>query len=344
MVAVDLATGATKWKVSLKGAKDSKGTTFDPSQHLQRPAILIANGYAYAGFGGNIGDCGNYHGWVIGVPLDGNKANVKAWKPTNSKSAVWGPGGPASDGNAIYVTTGNGGQSASWAGSEGVIRLGFDLSFTGDNHDFYSPGDWANLDSSDQDISGSGPLVIDAPGMAKKLVLALGKNGDAYLVDATNMGGVNGALVAHENVSNGAISNAAAWAKIGDSVYVVANNNWTSGSGCANGGGDLFAMKIDASNKLTEVWCGDSGGHTSPIITTTDGSSDPIVWIGGGNDSAGGGGGGDGKLHAFDLLTGDEIANSASIPNMAVLSSTLIAANGHIYAVSNNGKVYGVST
>src|SRR5262249_20114827 len=59
MIAVDLTTGATKWKVSLKGVKDPKGTTFDPSQHLQRPAILIVNGYAYAGFGGNIGDCGN---------------------------------------------------------------------------------------------------------------------------------------------------------------------------------------------------------------------------------------------------------------------------------------------
>src|SRR5262249_33473731 len=195
------------------------------------------------------------------------------WRPADNKSGVWGPGGPSSDGNGIFITTGNGGGPASWAGSEGVIRLGFDLSFTSDNADYYTPDDFADLDGSDQDISGSGALVIDAPGLSKKLVLALGKNGDAYLIDAANMGGVGGQLVARSNVSNGAISNAAAWAKIGSDVYVVANNSWTGGGGCAKGGGDLFAIKISSANKISEVWCGESGGHRSRIITTTDGTN-----------------------------------------------------------------------
>jgi hypothetical protein len=343
MVGLDVATGKTKWSVSLKGVKDAKGNVFDPAPQLQRPAILIVNGYAYAGFGGNIGDCGTYHGWIIGVPLDGNKANVKAWRPQTSKAAIWGPGGPSSDGSAVYVTTGNGAGGASWAGSEGVIRLGFDLSFTSDPKDYFAPSDFANMDSTDQDISGSGPLVLDAPALGKTVILALGKNGDAYLIDAANMGGVGATILDHQNVSAGAISNAAAWATVGGSVYVVANNNWTAGNGCAMGGGDLFAIKIDSSLKMTEVWCADSGGHTSPIITTSDGTNDAIVWIGGGSDGAGGGGAGDDKLHAFDLLTGTEIPNSASVPGMAVLSSTLIAAKGRIYAASNKGTVHAVA-
>jgi outer membrane protein assembly factor BamB len=340
---LDIASGMTKWKVPLSGVKDGSGNSFDPSQHLQRAAALAINGYAYFGFGGNIGDCGNYNGWVIAVSLDGDATKTKAWRPDDSQSGVWGPGGPASDGNALYVTTGNGSGPASWAGSEGVIRLGFDLSFTKNAMDYFAPSDFANLDGSDRDISGSGPLVIDTPS-GKQLVLALGKDSNAYLIDRTNMGGVGGTLVDQQTVSNGAISNAGAWANIGGATYVVANNNWTAGSGCAMGGGDLFAIKIDPStNKMSEIWCGTSGGHTSPIITSSDGMNDAIVWIGGGNDSAGGGGQGDGKLHAYDLLTGMAIPNTASIQGMAVLNSSLIAAGGRIYAASNKGVVYAVT-
>jgi outer membrane protein assembly factor BamB len=344
VVGLDLATGMTKWKVSLSGVSDGKGNTFDPSQHLQRPAALIANGTAYFGFGGNIGDCGTYDGWVIAVPLDGTASKVRAWRPDDSKSGVWAPGGPSADQNSIFVTTGNGSGPATWAGSEGVIRLGFDLSFTGNSMDYYAPGNYAALDAHDTDISGSGPLLIDAPS-GKQLVLALGKDGNAYLIDRTSLGGVGGTLLDQQTVSNGAISNAAAWANVGGATYVVANNSWTAGFGCSkDSSGDLFAIKIDSNSKMSEIWCGNSGGHTSPIITTSDGMNDALVWVGGGSDGAPPAAGtGDGNLHVFDLLTGSEITNSASIPGMAVLSSSLIAANGHIYAASNTGTVYAVS-
>jgi hypothetical protein len=82
--------------------------------------------------------------------------------------------------------------------------------------------------------------------------------------------------------------------------------------------------------------------------------NEALVWVGGGNSvmdpthaggikNAPGGGAGDGKLHAFDLVKGTEIPNMASVPGMAAVSSSLIAANGHIYAVSAAGKVYAVT-
>jgi hypothetical protein len=251
----------------------------------------------------------------------------------------------------VFITTGNAPGGSAWAGQESVIKLGLDLTFTGTNTDYFTPSDFRNLDSNDIDISGSGPMVIDAPGMAKKLVLALGKDGKAYLIDPANMGGMGGTILATTTVSHGAISNAAAWASIGGTVYVVANNNWTQGSGCALGGMDknggnnqndnLFMFTISASNTITEVWCGNSGGHTSPIITTSDGTNDAIVWIGGG--SSGNGGPGDNKLHAFDLLSGVEIPNTASVAGMATLSSSLMAAHGRIYAASTQGSVYAIT-
>jgi hypothetical protein len=340
---LDLATGMTKWKVSLKGLMDAKGTAFTPSNQLQRTATLIVNGYAYFGFGGNIGDKPPYSGWLMAVPLTGNMANAKAWKPADSKCGIWGPGGPSSDGNSIFVTTGNGTGPASWAGSEGVIRLGFDLSFTGNAMDYFAPSSYARLDGADLDISGCGPVVVDAASL--KGVLALGKDGNAYLVDRTNMGGVGGKLAATAAVSTGSISSAPAWANIGGSIYAVSNVSWTKGATtCTKGGGDLFALKIAATNpsSITEVWCGAAGGRSAPIITSSDGTNDAIAWVGGGADGAGGGGAGDGKLHAYDLLTGTPIANSASIPGMAVLSSTLMVANGRIYAASNTGKIFAV--
>jgi hypothetical protein len=319
---------------------------------LQRTAALIVPGntaattFAYFAFAGNIGDQGNYFGWVIGVPLDGNKANAKGWRPGAAHSGIWGPGGPSSDGSSLFVTTGNAPGGSSWAGQESVIRLGLDLSFTGNAMDYFTPSNFAALDVGDTDISGSGALVIDAPGAAssKKLVLALGKDSNAYLIDPANMGGQGGTILKQARVSNGAISNAAAWMNIGGTIYVVANNNWTAGSGCAlpnSGANNLFAFTIDASNTIKEIWCGNSGGHTSPIITSTDGKSEPIVWIGGG--SSGNGGPGDNKLHAFDLLTGTEIPNTVSVPGMATLSASLIAAKGRIYAASTQGVVYAVT-
>jgi len=355
---LDLATGATKFPpVSLTGVKDSKGRTFGPTDHEQRSAVLIVPGasaattFAYFTFAGNIGDQGAYFGWVIGVPLDGNKTNIKAWRTDAAHSGIWGPGGPSSDGRNVFVTTGNAPGGSAWGQQESVIKLGLDLAFSGAGTDYFTPGDWQMLDRGDTDISGSGPVVLDAPGMPKKLVLALGKDGNAYLIDPANMGGMGGTIVAQATVSHGAISNAAAWASIGGKVYVVANNNWTAGSGCAlagmdkNGGNNqndnLFMFTIDASNAITEVWCGNSGGHTSPIITTTDGTSEPIVWVGGG--SAGNGGPGDNKLHAFDLLNGVEIPNTASVAGMATLSSSLMAAGGRIYAASTQGTLYAVT-
>src|SRR5262249_11970501 len=39
---------------------------FDASAAGQRGALTLANGRVYVPFGGRAGDCGSYHGWVVG--------------------------------------------------------------------------------------------------------------------------------------------------------------------------------------------------------------------------------------------------------------------------------------
>jgi outer membrane protein assembly factor BamB len=343
------AGGMPKWSVNLSMVKDSMGRAFTPQPQNQRGAALILNGNAYFVFGGHIGDCSGYNGWVMSIPLDGNVANARGWRTDSDQSGIWGPGGAASDGQSIFVTTGNihdGTFGQSWAGSESLMRLGLDLSFTGpccggtagstNTADYFTPANWDNLDRNDTDMSGSGPLVIDAPSMTPSaLVMAMGKDGNLYLVDRSGFGGIGATIVGQSHVLDGEISNAGAFATVGGSTYVVMRPNGTGnvGSGCMTGSGDLVAVKLDmtAPNKMATIWCANSGGNSSPVITSSDGANDAMVWIAGAE--------GDSQLHAFDLLTGTQVFAGGSVNNMRHLSSSLLVANGRIYA-AGDGKVY----
>jgi len=338
--AIDACNGGMpKWSVDVSMVKDAMGRAFTAMPQNQRGAALIVNGYAYFVYGGHIGDCGPYNGWVMAVPLDGNVANAHGWRTDSDQSGIWGPGGPSSDGQSVFVTTGNiwdGTFGRSWAGSEAVFRLGLDLSFTKATQDYYTPANWDALDRSDTDMSGSGALVIDAPGMTPSaLLMAMGKDGNLYLLDRTNLGGMGATIVGTSHVLNAEISNAGAFATISGTTYVVMRPNSTGnvGAGCATGSGDLVAVKLDmtAPNKMANVWCANSGGNSSPVITSSDGTKDALVWVAGAE--------GDSQLHAFDLLTGTPVFAGGSVNNMRHLSSTLLVANGRIYA-AGDGQVY----
>ena len=41
----------------------------------ERGALALVNGIVYVPFSGHAGDCGNYHGWVVGVNIN-NPSNV----------------------------------------------------------------------------------------------------------------------------------------------------------------------------------------------------------------------------------------------------------------------------
>jgi hypothetical protein len=326
-----------KWKVPLETVKDAMGNAFSPTGQNERCAALIQGGYAYFAFGGNVGDCGNYHGWVFGIPTDGDPTHAHAWRTQVGKAGIWGPGGAASDGQSIFVTTGNGaGGGATWAEQEGILRLGIDLSFTHSNADFYSPANWQALDQADLDMSGSGPLVIDAPGMTPSaLVMAQGKDGNLYLVDRANLGGVGAATVGTLHVMVSTINNAGAFATIGGTTYVIVRGN--NGAGCPNGtSGNVVAVKLDPAQpqKMAMAWCGNGGGRGDPIITSSDGNADAIVWVAGAE--------GDAKLHAFDLVSGQSLFVGGSIPGVRHLSTTLLAAHGRIFA-AGDGQVFALT-
>ena len=190
---------------------------FDSSVQSQRAALGVVGGILYVPYGGRFGDCGNYRGRLISVPIN-NPGSVMSWATTARGGGIWGVGGVASDGTDQFVTTGNTfGTGGVWSGGEAIIRFQPGPIFS----DYWAPPNWLNLDNGDIDLGGSGPVLLDVPGATpSSLVLALGKDGNAYLLDRNNLGGVS-MPVASLHVSNGSIIQAAATYRTNQATYVA---------------------------------------------------------------------------------------------------------------------------
>jgi PQQ-like domain len=319
------------WPVDVAAARPGS-LAFNAAVQNQRGALALLGGTLYVPYGGHFGDCGDYHGWVVGVPT-GRPASAGAWATRATGGGIWAPGGIAADGGALYVATGNTFGASSWGDGESVIRLGPGPSFSREPADFFAPATWAALDRADADLGGSGPILVDVPGATpSQLVVALGKDGNAYLIDRPRMGGIGGAVAARR-VSTDAIIGAAAAYTTGRGTYVVFPGR---GIGCPRGqAGDLTAIRIDAASPptMTVAWCAAQHGRGSPIVTTTDGRSDAIVWSVGA--------GGDGRLRGFDGETGQVVFDGGPGEAMSGVQryQTPVVAKGRIFVVGDR-EVY----
>jgi len=136
----------------------------------------------------------------VGVDIN-NPSNVHAWATTAIGGGIWGHGGVASDGTNMFVVTGNTFNANVWSGGEAIIRLQAGPTWTGQPTDYWAPTNWQSLDAGDTDLGGVSATVIDVPGATpSQLVLALGKDRNAYLVNRNDLGGI-AAPVAQANVS-----------------------------------------------------------------------------------------------------------------------------------------------
>src|SRR5439155_2572787 len=153
----------------------------------QRGALGLANGYVYVPFGGRAGDCGPYHGWVIGVPTNGSKT-VAVYETPSTAEGIWAPGGMAIDntnGNVLFAT-GNAIPCAGASRSDSVVRTNSSLAPTG----FFQPADWSNhWCGPDSDLGSVSPVII-----SPTLMFTTGKYGQGFLIDPSNPGGTNGQL------------------------------------------------------------------------------------------------------------------------------------------------------
>jgi len=322
---VDTGTINSGWPVDVNATAKSGSTVFTSATHNQRGALTVLGGTVYVPYGGHYGDCGTYYGWLVGIALN-NPSNVVAWATRANGGGSWGVGGVASDGVDPFIATGNTFGASVWGGGEAIVRFQPGPVFSGLSLDYWAPTNWMALDNGDTDLGGSGPLLVDVPGATPpQLVVALGKDGNAYLLNRTNLGGIRIPL-AQAHVASGSIIQAAATYRTTQGTYVV----------FSSGGGTLTSLKIAAAPppSITTAWTAAVTGRASPFVTSTDGTNNVIVWTFGAE--------GDQRLHGFDGDTGAVVYSGGGANELMAGThhmSTAIAARGRIY-VANDNKVY----
>ncbi len=326
---LNVDTGATNpgWPVDVNAAATYNGTTFTSLVQNERAALGLVNGVIYVPYSGHAGDCGLYRGWVVGVPIN-NPGSVTAWATDAIGGGIWAVGGVASDGSNPFIASGNTfNTGGTWSGGEAVIRFQPGPIFTGNPADYWVPTNWLTLDNGDTDLGGSGPLLVDVPGATpSSLVVQLGKDGKAYLLNRENLGGIT-APVASSQVSGSSIIQAAATYRTNQGTYVVFRANSST----------LSAFRITVTNPpaITSLWSKTQTGVGSPFVTSTDVTSNVIVWAVGS--------GGDQRLHGYDGDTGNVVYAGGGANELMAgthsYSTTGIAARGRIYIGTDN-KVY----
>jgi outer membrane protein assembly factor BamB len=330
--ALSLADGTVEpgWPVDVATALHGN---FDPMVQNQRSALALFGGRVFVPFGGLAGDCGIYHGMVAGFST-AEPGKTASFVTRARAGGIWAQGGVTSDGKSLFAATGNTMFVKEWGDGEAVLRFGPDLARPIAERDYFAPSDWRDLDARDLDLGGSAPIPLDVPSAkgVRKLILALGKNGDAYLLDRDNLGGIGGQLASTHVSPMRIIAAPAVWSA-GDGVFVALQDD---GANCPpdKAGKGLLVLKIraDPAPAIDTAWCGAIASYSgSPIVTTTDGHSNPIVFALGAA--------GDRRLYAFRGDTGELIAAPRDRMIGTTKFQTLIAADGRLYFTAG-GKVY----
>ena len=145
---------------------------------LQRVSLAIANGRIYVGYGGNDGDCGSYHGWIVGV-REAGAPDLKSFEVAadGEGGAIWESGGGiAVDGSGdLYVTTGNANPDPPQGGpdpkryTESVVKLSPELTPLASFKDRIAGGD--------EDLSTSNPVLLP-----DGLLFAVGKTDVGFVL------------------------------------------------------------------------------------------------------------------------------------------------------------------
>jgi outer membrane protein assembly factor BamB len=171
----------------VKGSRSVDPPGDSPRTEQQRGALTLSAGTVYVAYGGLEGDCGQYHGWVVGAPVSGGAATAYQ-VPCHRECGLWAPGGPTIDtGGDLWVASGNGDSTTTFDYGNTVLRLSPDLKLK----DWFAPSNWASLNSSDTDLGSISPALL-----GDGLVWISGKGATGYLLRQDHLGHIGGQAAA----------------------------------------------------------------------------------------------------------------------------------------------------
>ncbi|MCI4364982.1 MAG: PQQ-binding-like beta-propeller repeat protein [Thermoplasmata archaeon] len=213
----------------------------NPVVEQERGALALANGVVYIPFGGLDGDCGQYHGWVVGVRTDGTGGLLSYQVPTGREGGIWSPAGIAVGANGdLYVATGNSAATTTFDYGDAVIQLSPALQVLS----YFAPTNWAQLNSGDVDLGSVAPTLLPNGDLFQ-----IGKEGVGYVLSGSNLGGIGGQIYS-SNVCSGAF---AGTAHVADSVLTA----------CVDG---IFKVVVGTSS-FSVAWSSSSFDAGAPIVT-----------------------------------------------------------------------------
>lgn len=273
-----------------------------PANQQQRAALIVANGHVYVAFGGLLGDCATYHGWVVGVALDGQGDLLDYRVPSGNKAGIWAASGIAvGDDGSLYVADGNSVSQSDYDHGEALIRLDPALHELG----FTAPDDWAFLNAHDLDVGSTGPILL--PG---GLAAVGAKDSKLHVSAIAHLGGV-GTEAAADPVCDTRAGAFGGMAASDRRLYVPCSDT-------------LVAADVDPAGHATVVWRGRA--LRPPILAYG------AVW---GMDLLG-----TDTLHAIDPASGRVLASVVVGPTQnfvtpsAVAGFVLVGAKSRVVAVA----------
>ncbi len=291
--ALDLGSLTDKVTPQLVAASHTldNGTTytFNATYQRQRPALLLANGNVYAGFGSFCDLSPNLsRGWLLGwetgtlTPIEDNQ--ILDTQATSAKnfflSSIWMSGyGPAADdsGNILFVTGNSDPSGTAYDGvtdiEESTIAVSPDLSTV---VDLFTPSNVASLDEHDNDFGSGGVMVLpDQPGSIPHLAVAAGKTGQMFFMNEDDLGGFS---TTGNNVL-GTYDIGACWC--GESYFVDPVDG--NARVVSSGGTSVMVWEVQTSTtpSLTNVTSSPAiNVHNNGFFTTvsSNGTASPIIW------------------------------------------------------------------
>lgn len=215
----------------------------DPRVEQARGALTLEAGRVVVTYGGLYGDCGDYHGAVVSLPVDGSDALGSWTVPTARQGGIWAPAGPvvSADGS-LLVGTSNAASQSIYDDANAVVRLSAALAPV----DLWAPADWRSLSAADEDESSTSPVLL-----ADGDVVSVGKKGDGFLLSGPHLGGVGGQLAtASVCPGSGAYGGTAT---VGSVVYEP----------CRDG---LRALQVGPGPTLKVLWRAGGAGPGAPAV------------------------------------------------------------------------------
>ena len=255
---IGIATHRVLW------SRDVDRPGWTAAAQLQRTGLALSDGRVMVGFGGNYGDCGDYHGWVVGVPETGTGALSAYRVPTAREGAVWAPAGITVNASGdLFVATGNGSAGAGQRFDHGDAVI--ELSGTLAERPYFAPTNWAEDNADDGDLGSTAPVLLP-----DGRLFMVGKQATAYLLDSAALGGIGG-----QAASLAVCNSQGANAYDAPDVYVA----------CPDAG-TVDQVHIGPGNTMQRgwTWRSPTGGASSPtiaggVVWTIDGGSSVLYGI-----------------------------------------------------------------